>query len=889
MRSLGIVLILELLVLTSACDEGVDCSAEGACPSPCEVDPGSAACCENEPEFVTCPAPCEENPAQSVCRSACDQDPTAPHCVPEAFFPASSVDVVRDELGVAHILADTDADAMWASGYTQALDRLFQMDLLRRRALGRRAEVLGSGYVGDDELMRIVDIAGWAERGALALRQMHPELYALVVAWTAGVNARIAEVHSGEVPTPYGFGTGEGELEYEPELWRINDGFAVGKLMLFGTSNQLQNDLLATVVREYLPEAWAALPFVTPLTDAFTLPPSERPDAAARMTSRQVPAALPAARPAPDDAAERLTRFLTSVATPGQGSNNWAIAGRHTQSGRPLISGDPHLAMSSPNVFWLHHIRSSEGLDVAGFSFVGAPGVHLGHNRHIVWTATINFPDTMDLWEVRANEGAVRIGDEWVPIRRRNEVIQVAGADPVEVTLDSVPGYGVILPEGYAPVPIVRSGGRLLFNWTGFAPTQEFHTFHQFMIAEDVDDFEAAASQMEIGSFNLVAADDEEIAYVSSMWVPIRRGAFGPDRQPWTVMNGSDIDSFWSDARLDRSLLPSSRGGERGWVATANNDPFGFTADGDLAADPFYFGAYYAPGARAHRVHEEIERLVADGGITTEDLRTLQLDSYSVLASRLMPILRRAMEMRNTEEELAEYRDRADLESLFAQLDSWDLRMDRDQSAPVVFTGWINFLTRLTLEDELSFAFDPVQSAEPIYLLKLAVLALEGAFESAPEILDRSPELAVLMALEQTATWLEVRFGGIESENYTWGDYHQIAFDSPVDGPLEIGDHSGDGGDGTVNVATAPFFEGVSARRMHRARGGAVYRMVAEFEPDGLPRAQINFAPGTVGEPSSPFFRNTLEDYLTGQYRDLAFRAEDIEAAAVGRITVPQQ
>ena len=123
-------------------------------------------------------------------------------------FPGLSapVEILIDDRGIPHIYGQVDLDVMYASGYQMATDRLFQMDLMRRRALGRQAEVLGPDFVGQDRISRIFDIPRWGAANVERLRSEEPEIYRRIVAWVAGVNARIAEVNAGEVPLPYGFG-----------------------------------------------------------------------------------------------------------------------------------------------------------------------------------------------------------------------------------------------------------------------------------------------------------------------------------------------------------------------------------------------------------------------------------------------------------------------------------------------------------------------------------------------------------------------------------------------------------------------------------------------------------------------------------------------------------
>ena len=363
----------------------------------------------------------------SLALLACTGDSADPNVFRGLSEPAQ---IRRDDFGVVHVTGATAADVYYASGYAQATDRLFQMDQMRRRAYGRRAEVLPD-RVGDDLLIRHFDMRRLGTEAAERVRTEHPETHRLVVAWVAGVNARIDEILEGRAPLPYGFQL----FDYAPERWDTIDPYAVGKLILFNNANQLEFDLLATLLESFAGELADAVPIFAPFGESFTLPPEERPatgDVRTTRAAQRLPIALP------PDARDRLARFSERMRDlrPGA-SNNWAIDGRHTRDGRPLIAGDPHQPLASPAVFHMQHLRSDDGaLDVAGFAFVGTPAVQLGHNRHVAWTATTTYPDWMDLVEVRVSaEGGLtaELAGTRHPAVARTEVVNVRDESPQEV------------------------------------------------------------------------------------------------------------------------------------------------------------------------------------------------------------------------------------------------------------------------------------------------------------------------------------------------------------------------------------------------------------------------------------------------------------------------
>lgn len=885
--------------LSCAEDPNVDCCVafpdRPECVTPtCAENPLQAACfaeCEADATLPQCDAACAVIDNLSFCPQGCEVDPLQARCVPPAAGPSAPVQVYRDDLGIPHVFAETDADAFWASGYMQAVDRLGQMDLVRREALGRQAEVFGPRKVERDVLLRTMGIERLSVTAVEEARAERPAEHALLVAWTQGVNARIQEILDGDAPTPASFA----ELGYAPEPWAIVDGAAAGKLLLFGSSNQLENDLLASIIRQYHPEVWANVPLTRPLYDAFTLPETERP-----MSGRlapALPAAPPSALPFGPDAAARLRRFHETVGTIGlAGSNNWAVAGRHTANGRPLVAGDPHQGLDVPSRFYAQHFASATGdFNAAGWAFVGAPGLILGHNAHVAWTATLNYPDMMDLWDVDVSDGVMRFGGEDVPLQTRREVIQVAGAAPVMFEVLSAPGLGVILPEDLAPVPVGRPGTRLLFNWTGFTPTDDIGALVALNTADSVSSFEAAVDGYGIGAFNWVAADASDITYISSMWVP-ERASVQSDAPPYALLDGRDPNTRWTGAYLDRAMLPRSRGGARGWIGTANNDPYGFTADGDPTNDAFYFGAYFDPGTRHQRLEDELARLVSErpGAITVEDMEALQLDTRSLFADRLLPILEDAWAQLDTDPDLAGYRvettsgvTRAELAELRDLLAAWDHHVDREQAAPVVFTGLLYYFAQVSAQDDVQLVFGSVLSASAVYLLKVPVLAAEGAYPTA-DIFDVSPREAALHALELTRLWMRNVLGVTDPSAYAWRDLHCTRFRGRegVSAWDTVPCTPTDGGEGTLNVSEANLLGDAGARDAHRSGGGAIFRMVATFDEAGTPQATVNFPPGNVEDPASVHWDDTLDDWVEGVYRPLLFDRPAIEAAAIETLTL---
>lgn len=273
------------------------------------------------------------------------------------------VRIVRDERDIPHIYAANERDLMFAQGYAEASDRLFQMDLLRRFVYGRLAEVLGPAVLSADENARIANVRAiiaqqWAHLNARD-RQM-------LVSFTDGVNAAMRRE-----PLPVEFHI----LLYKPEPWKPQDSLAVGMATVLDLI-----DPWGDVIRR---DTVASLKNAAPLLDLYSVTDPAYDAPIAGTTVAPVPA-LPSFDRARAKAAIVLPRYTQR---PPLGSNEFAIGAAHSATGRALLANDPHLRLGIPGVWYVIDLHQGH-FHVAGGALVGTPGVILGHNENIAWGAT---------------------------------------------------------------------------------------------------------------------------------------------------------------------------------------------------------------------------------------------------------------------------------------------------------------------------------------------------------------------------------------------------------------------------------------------------------------------------------------------------------------------
>jgi len=801
-------------------------------------------------------------------------------------YPSAPVDIVIDDMGVPHVYAANDADAFYGAGYQMATDRLYQIEMIRRRALGRVAEVLGESRLDEDTLARTFDLVRLGRADARVTRRADPERARLLRAWVAGINARIAEVRAGSVPLPFGFRASE--HDFMPEPWDDDDPYIILKGANLVMDKTIEFEIAVTILQIAYPDVMAAVQLAKPAHAVFGLPAEDRPGSATH--DERGPVRPPSGALSEDDARRVLDTLARGLALlRGSGSNNWAIDGRFTASGRPLIAGDPHLGFNSFGAPYPMHIDSRDGdgsYDVAGFAYPGTPGIALGHTREVAWTATSAFADVTDVWQVKRVPGGVQVGASVAPVVHRSEdvIVRDDGAPAgvghtVTMDFEDVPGHGILLPPALLPLPV---GGPYLINWTGFQPRPQ-RWFMELNRVASLDDFDAAVKRMREMMFNFVAADATGIAYRVGVDVPVRD--VGPGREPWHAMDGSDPRSLWTADRLSPDELPHSRAAARGWIATANNDPFGFTADGRFDDDPFYYGAFFDPGYRASRIEDELTRLAARGGVTLDDMRQLQLDARSTLADDLLPLLAQAHGRISSDPSLGEFAGRPELDAVIRLLAvDWDRRMVRDSRGALAFNAFLHFFASEALEPAIPAAYSFAANLEMIVVLKIAQQIARGDFPDASRFLVGGRDAVLLRAARRTADWLVERFGSVAATPM-YGTMKVTKFDGAFGFDMPVFAVPTDGGEDTVQVSQQISFDEAAPR--WTTSYVSVERSLFSFGDDGVVDLWASYPVGNVADPASAETTAANDDYVNGRYRKLWFRRSDVDAHAVSRTVLP--
>ncbi len=489
---------------------------------------------------------------------------------------AGAVIVRRDAVGVPHIRAASVLDAARAQGYVTAQDRLWQMDLLRRRALGELAEAFGEGALRADEEARTLGLG--AAAGA-SLPRMPEDLRAFVAAYAEGVSAFI-ESHRDTLPVEFRL------LRYAPRPWTVVDTLATGKLLCLDLASGWEGEAFRAVVGDRLPLEVQDLLFPTTFPDDRILVGRD------------------AAPPAAGGAGPREAT---------KGSNNWVVSGAHTASGKPLLANDPHLTLGVPSIWTAVHL-SAPDLDVAGVTMPGVPGVILGRNQRVAWGATNVHDDCADLYVEEfdpAHPDRYRVGDAWEKVQERSEPIRVrTGA--LSSSWRTIDHRVRVTRHG----PMVPIRGRLYaLRWTSLDDMPDLPAFLLMDRAQSWEEFREALRLFAGPSQNFVYADaDGHVAWYSAGRVPIRRAADGS--RPY---RGAAADGDWVGF-VPFEELPHLVDPPAGRIATANSRTTG--------TDYRYrIGRGGIPPWRTATLLADLEQR---DGWTADDMVRLQAERFSI-------------------------------------------------------------------------------------------------------------------------------------------------------------------------------------------------------------------------------------------------------------------
>ncbi len=766
--------------------------------------------------------------------------------LPDLQAPAS---ISIDTWGMAHIRAQNTHDAFFVQGLNAARDRLWQIDLWRKRGLGLLAADFGPGYLMQDRAARLFLYRGemapeWAAYG--------DDAHTICTAFAAGINAGVDLVRAGTWPMPPEFSA----LGTQPVHWLPEDVVRIRTHCLSrNAASELARaqvhtladpmvDLLRAPLSPPVPEdEWVKSsttslpPGALAVYELATAPVTFEPD---RLTAKLTEAPLWSAV----DASKTVHR----AAPPMEGSNNWAIAPALTTTGRAIMASDPHRAHAAPSLRYMVHL-SAPGMDLIGAGEPSSPGIMAGHNGTAAFSLTIFCADQEDVLVYDTLPDAPTsyvYGEATEAMTQIDEVFAVKGAPDQTLALQFTRHGPVVYTD---PARNIAVAVRTVFTDPGTSP---YMCSLKSMRTKTVPDFRAALTTWGAPSVNMVYADTAgDICWQVASYVPRRTGWRG-------LAPVSGNGQFEWDGYLTAADLPGTKNPAQGYVHSANemNVPGGW----DHAATPIGF-EWFEDG-RADRIAD----VITNGGAADIAANcALQTDTFSALSLELIALIP----------------DSAPAPA-HTLLRTWDGFATADSAAALLFEVWLSchlrpaLLERIAPDAKLRQYLSPGNIPTVVRILSgahpdLAARARLAAGSTRDDFLSET--------LERAFDDICTRFG-TDPAAWRWGDLHKGWFGHAVSPDYSVGPIETGGTSATVMMA---HFEAPD----YRVRIGASVRMVVDVGAwDNS--VWIN-APGQSGLPNTTHYSDLAPLWASGGYVPMLYSIGAVDEQTQTRITlVPQ-
>jgi penicillin amidase len=722
------------------------------------------------------------------------------------------VEILFDGRGAPHVYSGSDSALWFAQGYLHARDRFFQMDLTRRRANGRLAELFGSRALEGDRKMRILRLAASARRQSALLtgyERRALEMYA------AGVNAALRQYGSWIAPEVWLLGVA-------PEPWTVEDSLVGGVLMQLDKSGAMGEELQRSVELSHLGRDRAV--------DIWGWTPAE--------ARAWIPPGEPVMQPQRDH--EPITPPVGDL-----GSDAWAIAPQRSASGLPLLAVEPHLGVQLPAGLYPIHLKGP-GLEVAGASIPGMPGVFIGHTQEVAWGLTFSMMDDQDLFVLTLDDAGDRelIDGRWRPLRTVTENIVVRWQpEPVLVK---------VRLSVHGPVVREQHGDSLALAWSGLSGPSLLPAVlgmnRALSVAAVAESWESVVGP----SMNLLAADTGgNILHQVVGRVPERGRGAGRLPAP-----GSDSRWAWKGF-VPMSANPRRVDPSEGFLASANHDLF---AEGDYPSSQSFPGEFASPW----RVRRIRSALAMNDRWTVAGCLELQGDVISSQAIAVLKLLRPDFEKHGG--------------AVARELMLWDGKMAVDSSAATRFSQFILELEDAVGGDEserVSLARNPLGREQIIRLLAGGLDESWWDDVSRPGRQTRNDILGGVLDRLDHAT-----------DARPWGEVHQVLFSHPLAwlpglgpalaatwsrGPFPVG-----GDNETINAETW------SRRQPYSVTAAPAMRFVTEV--GNWDATVLGLPTGQSGRPWSGFYSDQIGSWLHAEASPFPFSRKTVEAAAVARL-----
>lgn len=731
--------------------------------------------------------------------------------------------VEYDQYMIPHIFAQNDHDLYFAQGFVTARDRLWQLDIQTRSASGRLAEIVGAKALELDRYHRRMGMVYGAEK-TMAGMMKNPKIKVVIEAYTAGINAYIHQLSPKDYPIEFKL------LDYAPEDWKPINCALLLKLMSetlaggsddFAMTNTL-NEFGAAVTQDLFPDyPFRETPIIPEGTEWNFKP-------------------LPKPQPSKDFVAKTNYAVKSIEKVEGVGSNNWAIAGSKSANGYPMLANDPHLNLTLPAIWYQVQLISPE-VNVYGVSIPGAPCVIIGYNQKIGWGVTNVDADVLDWYQVKFKDATKKeywYNNQWHAVTKRVEEIKVRGGktlmDTVIYTHHGPVVYedNQVKPQNLHQADIVPVGHAL--RWVAHDESEDITAFYLLNRSRNYADYREALTHYTAPAQNFIFASvDKDIAITANGKIPLKY-----NNQGKFILDGSDPADDWQ-GWIPAEQNPTVKNPPRGFVSSANQSSTDQTY-------PYYINWQFSPYERGKRIND---RLTVMQNATVDSLRSLQNDTYSILAQDILPTM-----LADLDPSKMENNQKVALEVI----KDWNKKFEAGSIGASIFNIWWDRLYTGIWRDNFSPKDSAIEFRWPSRdrTVKLLLQEKDAPWfdrKQSPEIENRS--YLINRSFDIAVDSLTRKYGKL-GKAWEWGYVKgtHISHLANIEG-FGSGKFSAGGTGTTVNALSETH--------------GPSWRMVLQFGPQV--KGYGIFPGGESGNPGSFFYDNLLQTWKEGQLNELIF------------------
>lgn len=733
--------------------------------------------------------------------------------------------IVYDEIGVPHIFAENEEDLMYAQGFVEAKDRLWQMEFQMYAAAGRLTELVGEKALSLDRFSRRIGIVRAAENSLKEIEK-NPVSKMVIESFTAGVNAYVAQLKDADIPVEYKL------IGYKPEKWTplkcaLLMKYMAKDLTYYDTDIENTNALKAFGLEAYnkmYPDFPA--PNVDPIIPVGT-----------KYNFKNI-----------DTFSNKASNFLSEVlyknpykeyySNPNYGSNNWCVNGSKTSSGKPILCGDPHLGLNLPSI-WYEIQLTCPTLNVYGVTIPGAPGVIIGHNDSIAWSVTNAERDVINNFSVEYGgnkKKTYKFQNNYIPFEYDVQTYKIKGGKDFIDSIKITKVGAIVYDETYGEI---NDKKHIATYWRAEEPSNDLLTFYYLNHAKNHADYLAALNYYACPGQNFVYADASNNIAIRQQGNFMLRTNTGDGS---FVTPLATVDLLKLKARIPNEQNPYVLNPERGFCSSANQNP----------VDQTY--PYLTNGVYENYRNRVINTTLTEAkNYTWQDMGKLQNNNLSLLAKEVLPTLLTYLNSN----------DDKDAIKILSALKSWNYEANYEIDAPSYFYKFWSEIQSV-IYDEFNKENVSFRLPEPYNTVNLIIndpkfilfdIQNTDTIETAKEVTN--------IAFQKTIVFFK-EFNKDKNNSTKWQHYKNTqithlarlkAFslsDIPIGGYHNI-----------VNACSDLW--------------GPSWRMIVDFT-NGKPQCYGVYPGGQSGNPGSKGFTEFVDKWSKGEYYKLHFFANKEDA-----------